>query len=136
MLFQVSDGKGCVMPIIPVEIGAVEKLDDKLIEMCNERSAILIMDGGVFSNIFPRATDRSRVFRKKYAVALKPGPLLFAKMAEISLFFNYRDNCAEIQATSGAIDNLEPILPEVKDYLIIMLSHPQYVPKKVCDEKR
>jgi hypothetical protein len=110
------------MPIIPVQIDEAEGLDTRLIEMCNERSAILIMDGGVFSNIFPVATDRSRVFRKKYAVALKPGPLLFAKMAEVSLFFNYRDNCAEIQANNNAIYNLGEILPEVKEYLIRMLS--------------
>ena len=124
------------MPIITVGIKAIEELDDKLLGMCEERSAILIMDGGVFSNIFPRATDRSRVFRKKYAVALKPGPLLFAKMAEVSLFFNYRDNCAELQLTSAAIDNLGVILPEVKMYLISMLSQQNYNTRRVpCENK-
>ena len=124
------------MPIITVGIKSIEELDGKLLAMCEERSAILIMDGGVFSNIFPRATDRSRVFRKKYAVALKPGPLLFAKMAEVSLFFNYRDECAEIQLTSAAIDNLEVILPEIKMHLIAMLTQPNYVPRRVpCENK-
>ena len=124
------------MPIITVGIKSIEELDSKLLGLCEERSAILIMDGGVFSNIFPRATDRSRVFRKKYAVALKPGPLLFAKMAEVSLFFNYRDNCAEIQLTSGAIDNLDAILPEIKGHLISMFAQPNYSPKRIpCEGK-
>jgi hypothetical protein len=114
------------MPIIPVKIDDVEALDYKLEKMCQEESAILISDGGVFSNIFPRAMDRSRLFKKKYGVALRPGRLLFAKLAEISLFFNHRDKCGTVQVRVENIDALESALPEIKQLLIKSISLGSY----------
>jgi hypothetical protein len=104
------------MPQIPVRIEEAEFLDRKLEEMCKEKSAILVVEGGTFSNIFPKATDRSRVFRRKYMIALGTGRLLFTQTAEISLFFDYRDNSAEIQVTRRGIEDIDDILPEIRHY--------------------
>ena len=104
------------MPQIPVRIEEAEFLDKKLEEMCKEKSAILVVEGGTFSNIFPKATDRSRVFRRKYMIALGTGRLLFTQTAEISLFFDYRDSSAEIQVTRRGIEDIDEILPEVRHY--------------------
>ena len=104
------------MPQIPVRIEEAEVLDKKLQAMCEEKSAILVVEGGTFSNIFPKATDRSRVFRRKYMIALGTGRLLFTQTAEISLFFDYRDNSAEIQVTRRAIEDIDDIFPEIRHY--------------------
>ena len=104
------------MPQIPVRIEEAEFLDKKLEEMCKEKSAILVSPGGTFSNIFPQATDRSRVFRNKYMVALGTGRLLFTQTAEISIFFDYRDRSAEIQVTRRAIEDIDDIFPEIRHY--------------------
>jgi len=108
------------MPQIPVRIEEAEELDTKISGMCTEKSAILVLEGGTFANIFPKATDRSRVFRRKYMIALGTGRLLFTKTAEISLYFNYRDMSAEIQLTRRALEDLDKILPEVRGYLYRM----------------
>lgn len=107
------------MPIISVKIDVVEALDEKLIEMCEKETAILIQDGSVFSNIFPKAMDRSSVFRKKYGIVLKPGPLLFAKIAEMSLFFDYRGGYkrGEVQITEENILLINKICPEIRDIM-------------------
>jgi len=104
------------VPQIPVRIEEAEVLDKKLQGMCDEKSAILVVEGGTFSNIFPKATDRSRVFRRKYMIALGTGRLLFTQTAEISLFFDYRDSSAEIQVTRRGIEDIDEILPEVRHY--------------------
>jgi hypothetical protein len=106
------------MPIIPVTIHDVEMFDHKLSKMCVDESAILIQNGGVFSNIFPKTLDRSRVFRKKYGVALTPGRLLFARLAEISLFFDYRDNRGEIQVNQHSLGDVIELFPEFKHLFI------------------
>ena len=104
------------MPQIPVRIEEAEVLDKKLQAMCEEKSAILVVEGGTFSNIFPKATDRSRVFRRKYMIALGTGRLLFTQTAEISIFFDYRDRSAEIQVTRRAIEDIDDIFPEIRHY--------------------
>lgn len=108
------------MPQIPVRIEEVERLDTKLAKMCEEKSAILVVEGGTFANIFPKATDRSKVFRRKYMIALGTGRLLFTQTAEISLYFNYRDMSAEVQLTRRALEDVDKILPEVRGYLYRM----------------
>jgi hypothetical protein len=104
------------MPQIPVRIEEAEYLDKKLEGMCKEKSAILVSPGGTFSNIFPKATERSRVFRNKYMIALGTGRLLFTQTAEISIFFDYRDNSAEVQITRRGIEDIDDILPEIRHY--------------------
>jgi len=108
------------MPIIPVKIEEAEELDSKIASMCKEKSAILVQDGGTFSDMFPKAMDRARVFRRKYMIALGTGFLLFTKAAEISIYFNYRDKYAEVQLTRRALEDLDEILPIVRAYLYRM----------------
>lgn len=110
------------MPQIPVKIEEAEVLDKKISDMCIDKSALLIQSGGVFANIFPSAMDRSKVYRKKYAIALGTGRLLFTRVAEISLFFDYRDDRAEIQISEKALKNIDGILPEVRTFLWRMVS--------------
>jgi len=110
------------MPQIPLKIDEAEDLDKKISAMVVEKSAILVQEGGTFSNIFPKATDRSKVFRRKYLIALGTGRLLFTKTAEVSLYFNYRDSHAEVQLTRRALEDVDDILPEVRGYLYRMCS--------------
>jgi hypothetical protein len=110
------------MPIIPVKIDEIEALENKLKEMCKEKSAILVSPGGTFANIFPKATNRSKVFRNKYMIALGTGRLLFTKTAEISLHFDYIDTYGEIQLKRRALEDIDKILPEVRGYLYRMCS--------------
>jgi hypothetical protein len=104
------------VPQIPVRIEEAEILDSKLAKMCDDKSAILVVEGGTFANIFPKATNRSKVFRRKYMIALGTGRLLFTQTAEVSLFFDYRDNSAEIQITRRGIEDVDSILPEIRHY--------------------
>lgn len=104
------------MPQIPVRIEEAEAIDKKLEKMCVDKSAVLIVNGGTFANIFPKATDRSSAFRRKYMIALETGSLLFTKTAEISLYFDYRDKSAEIQIKRRGIEDIDDILPEVRRY--------------------
>jgi len=105
------------MPQIPVRIEEAEELDKKLSNMCEQKSAILVAEGGTFSNIFPKAMNRSKIFRRKYMVALGTGRLLFTEVAEVSLYFDYQEKSAEIQITRRAIEDMDNILPEIRQYL-------------------
>jgi hypothetical protein len=105
------------MPIFSVQIVVVEELDKELMGMCKKETAILIQDGSIFSNIFPKSMDRSRVFRKKYGIALRPGSLLFTRLAEISLFFDYRYKRGEVQINQDNIALIDKICPEIKDIM-------------------
>ena len=118
------------MPQIPVRIEEAENLDKQLAQMCESKEAILIIEGGTFANIFPRATERSKVFRRKYMVALGTGRLLFTRTAEISLYFDYREiPSAEIQITRRALEDVDDILPEIRGYLYRMCSVGERVEK-------
>lgn len=117
------------MPQIPVRIEEAEDLEDKLEKMCKEKSAILVSPGGTFSNIFPKAMNRSKVFRNKYLIALGTGRLLFTRTAEVSVFFDYRSTIAEIQVTRRALEDLDEILPEIRGYLYRMCSADERVEK-------
>lgn len=105
------------MPQIPVRIEEAEELDKKLSNMCEEKSAILVVDGETFANIFPKTMSRSRIFRRKYMIALGNGRLLFTQTAELSLYFDYIEKSAEIQVTRRAIEDVDHILPEIRNYL-------------------
>lgn len=104
------------MPQIPVKIEEAEELDHKIASMCVDKQAILLADGGTFSNIFPKATNRIKVFRRKYAVALGTGLLLFTNTAEVSIHFDYIDMYGQIQMTRRAIEDTDDIFPEVRKY--------------------
>jgi hypothetical protein len=110
------------MPIIPVKIDEIEALDKKVTDMCVEKSAILVQEGGTFANIFPKASNRSKVFRRKYLIALGTGRLLFTRTAEISLHFDYTDTYGEIQLTRRALEDIDKVLPEIRGYLYRMCS--------------
>lgn len=105
------------MPQIPVNIDEVEELDKKISDMCKEKAAILVQDGGTFSNIFPKATDRAKKFRKKYLIALNSGSLLFTHTAEVSLMFDYREMKAQVQITRRDMEDIDNIFPEIRQYL-------------------
>jgi hypothetical protein len=120
---------GDVMPQIPVKIEEAEQLDSKIEGMCKDKSAILVSPGGTFANIFPKATDRSKVYRNKYMIALGTGRLLFTKTAEISIYFDYRDMSAEIQITRRGLEDVDDILPEIRGYLYRMCSAGERVEK-------
>jgi hypothetical protein len=119
------------LPQIPVRIEEVEFLDTKLEELCREKSAILVVEGGTFANIFPKATNRSKVFRRKYMIALGTGRLLFTRTAEIALYFDYRDMSAEIQITRRALEDVDDILPEIRGYLYRMCSAGERVERPI-----
>lgn len=110
------------MPQIPVRLEEAEALDKKIEGMRATNSAILVQEGGVFVNIFPKTMDKSRVYKRTYLIALGTGRILFTKMAEVSIFFDYRSNRAEVQLTRKALENLNDIFPEIVEYRYRMVN--------------
>ncbi len=98
------------MPKYCVKIENIEELDRRLADLVENEQAVLIQSNDTFSSIFPKTMDSSRVFTKKYTVFLSSGNMLSAKKEDIYLYFDYRDNYAQLNISNNAKTSLCKLL--------------------------